>query len=170
MSRQDESDFSTFVVGCQRRLQRLAWLLTGNWASAEDLVQTALAKAWRHWDRVAAAYDAEAYVRRVLVNCFVSDRRRRWRAERPVPMVPEPPGRDTTAVVALQVSVHGALAALAPRQRAVIVLRYFADLTEAEVADLLGCRVGTVKSTTAKALQRLRQQPGLGGLLEEVQL
>jgi len=85
-------------------------------------------------------------------------------------MVPEPPGRDTTAVVALQVSVHGALAALAPRQRAVIVLRYFADLTEAEVADLLGCRVGTVKSTTAKALQRLRQQPGLGGLLEEVQL
>ncbi len=162
-------DFESFVAGVQGRLQRTAWLLTGSWEEAEDLVQTSLAKAWRHWDRVCAADNPEAYTRRVLLNSFLSARRRRWWAEKPHEAVQPPPIGDSTDLVALRTSVLAALARLPARQRAAVVLRYFNDLPEAKVADIMGCRLGTVKSTTAKALDRLRVQPGLQELAQEAQ-
>jgi RNA polymerase sigma-70 factor (sigma-E family) len=167
MAPADRDDFGMFVAGVQARLQRSAWLLTGNWEEAEDLVQLSLAKVWRHWDRVNAADNRHAYTQRVLINSFLSARRRRWRGERPEATPPQPPAGDWADRMALRVSVQVALRQLSARQRAVVVLRFFEDLSEAQVADLLGCRLGTVKSTTAKAIERLRAQPGLQALLEE---
>lgn len=162
--------FAEFVGTRQRRLQRAAWLLTGDWTTAEDLVQTALARAWRHWRRVDAAGDPDAYVRRILVNSFVSASRRRWLGERPVASVPDRPALgEFSADVGNRLLVRAALARLSHRQRAVLVLRYFDDLTEAQVADVMGCAVGTVKSTAAKALERLRADADIADLLERMQ-
>jgi RNA polymerase sigma-70 factor (sigma-E family) len=147
----DADDFAEFVAARSGALLRTAYLLTGNHQDAEDLVQTALVKAVPKWGRLR---EHEPYVRRILVNESVSSwRRGRWR-ETPVPEVrDEPtPGYDVEQKVVLR----RALAQLAPRQRAVIVLRYFDDLTEAQTADALGVAVGTVKSQARDALTRLR--------------
>ena len=157
-------DFDVFVAGVQRRLLRSSWLLTADWEDAEDLVQSCLAKVWRHWGRVRAADEPEAYVRRVLLNTFLSARQRRWRGERAA-AGPEPASVDDPADdLALRNSLLAGLARLSPRQRAVVVLRYFDDLSEVEVARVMGCRPGTVKSTASKALEHLRAQPGLQAL------
>ncbi len=162
-------EFGLFVAGIQGRLQRTAWLLTGNWAEAEDLVQSSLAKVWRRWDRVCETDSPEAYARKLLLNTFLSSRRRRWIGER-ADEAPQPaPVGDPADLVAVQVSVRSALARLSSRQRAAVVLRFFDDLSETQVAEALGCRVGTVKSTTAKALERLRIHPGMRQLLQEAQ-
>lgn len=162
-------EFTAFVAGIQSGLQRTAWLLTGSWDEAEDLVASSLAKVWRHWDRVSVADARDAYARRMLVNVFLSSRRRLWRLEQPH-AAPEPPAvRDPSDSVAVRATIEAALAELSARQRAAVVLRFFDDMTEAQVADVMGCRVGTVKSTTAKAVERLRVMPGLQGLFEEVQ-
>lgn len=166
---EDRDAFAAFVASRQRRLLRTAWLLTGDWAAAEDLVQSALAKTWRHWRRVTSADDPDAYVRRVLVNTFASSWRRRWRGEQPTATLPETAIADPADEIALRLGVQSALATLPSRQRAVLVLRYVEDLSEAQVAGLLGCAVGTVKSTSAKALARLRAEPTLAGYLERVQ-
>jgi RNA polymerase sigma-70 factor (sigma-E family) len=147
----DADDFAEFVAARSGALLRTAYLLTGNHQDAEDLVQTALVKAVPKWGRLR---EHEPYVRRILVNESVSSwRRGRWR-ETPVPEVrDEPtPGYDVEQKVVLR----RALAQLAPRQRAVIVLRYFDDLTEAQTTDALGVAVGTVKSQARDALTRLR--------------
>ena len=159
--------FAQFVEGRRRALLRTAWLLTGDWALAEDLVQTALVRSWPRWERIWRRGDPEMYVRRVLVNTWAGWRRRRWRAEQPSAAVPDgPAGGDLAAEAALRVAVRGALGALSDRQRAVLVLRVFDDLSEAQVAEVLGCAVGTVKSTMARAVARLREDPRLGELLE----
>ena len=146
--------FVDFVVARGPALHRTAVLLTRNEASAEDLVQTALAKAWQSWGRIDR--DREAYVRRIIVNEFASGWRRRWRGEVPTAELPERSlsGHDDT--VTLRQSLVAALATLPPRQRAVVVLRFFHDYTEAHTAETLGVSVGTVKSQTAKALATLR--------------
>ena len=162
-------EFAVFVATRQRQLQRTAWLLTGDWQAAEDLVQSALAKTWRHWRRVRDAEDPDAYVRRIIFNSFASSWRRRWRGEEPTEHLPETAIPDVTDDVALRLSVQAALAQLSRRQRAVVVLRYFDDMSEAQVAHVLGCAIGTVKSTTGKALGRLRAEPSLNGLLDTVQ-
>lgn len=164
----DTADFAAFVAAHQRNLQRTAWLLTGDWDAAEDLVQTVLAKTWRHWSRVYAADEPMAYVRRTLVNAFISDWRRRWRGERPTELVPDTLVDDATDGVALRLSLQQALSRLPRRQRAVLVLRFFQDLTEPQVAETLGCAVGTVKSTGAKALEHLRSDPAVADLLDRV--
>src|SRR5689334_14688594 len=132
MSTQTQDAFAAFVASRQRGLQRTAWLLTGDWAAAEDLVQNALAKAWRRWDRVSRADDPDAYVRRVLVNEFASSWRRRWRGEIPTADVPERHGGDVADGVVMRVAVTTALTRLTKRQRAVLVLRYVDDLPEAQ--------------------------------------
>lgn len=145
-------DFEEFVAARQHALLRTAFLLTGHRQDAEDLVQTALIKAVPHWHRIAG--DPEAYVRRILLRENISRwRARRWR-EVSVEDPHEVPRPDED--VAGRVALREALVALAPRQRAVIVLRYFEDRTEAQTADLLGISVGTVKSQTRDALARLR--------------
>lgn len=161
------AEFAAFVATRQRQLQRAAWLLTGDWAAAEDLVQSALAKTWRHWRRVRSAEDPDAYVRRIIVNLFANGWRRRWRGEVATDALPETEMPDVADDLSVRLSVQAALQHLSRRQRAVVVLRYFDDLTEAQTANVLGCAVGTVKSTTGRALERLRAEPILNELLVE---
>lgn len=159
--------FAQFVEARQRALQRTAWLLTGDWALAEDLVQTALVRSWPRWERIQRRDDPEIYVRRVMVNTWAGWRHRRWRAEHPAEAVPDKPAAgDLAADATARVAVCGVLATLTDRQRIVLVLRVFDDLSEAQVAQMLDCAVGTVKSTMARALARLREDPQLSELME----
>jgi RNA polymerase sigma-70 factor (sigma-E family) len=158
--------FAQFVTARERALQRTAVLLTGDWALAEDLVQTALAKTWPRWERISARDDPELYVRRVMVNTWATWWRRRWRGEQASAAVPEGPARgDVAAEVAMRMAVRDALGSLTRRQRAVLVLRVVDDLSEAQVADLLGCPPGTVKSALSRALAKLREDPRLAELM-----
>jgi RNA polymerase sigma-70 factor (sigma-E family) len=151
-------DFDGFVVTRSPALMRTAWLLTGDWQLAEDLLQTALAKAYLAWHRIGPGRE-EAYVRRVLVTTYSTWWRRRWRGEVPTEQLPEPAAQEPDTEhpdVELRSVVLAALAGLPRRQRATVVLRYYCDLSEAETAEALGCSVGTVKSQAAKGLARLR--------------
>jgi RNA polymerase sigma-70 factor (sigma-E family) len=159
---QEPDGFREFVAARSPALLRSAWLLTGDEALAQDLVQTALARVWPRWSRLAEPSLAEAYVRRVIATTYANWWRRRWRAEQPTADVPDRTGaRDEFTVAEARHDLAAALAILTPRQRAVLVLRYFEDLTEVQTADALGCSVGTVKSQAHKALARLRQNPWL---------
>jgi RNA polymerase sigma-70 factor (sigma-E family) len=149
--------FEDFVAGRGQALQRFGYALTGDWALAEDLLQTALAKAYPRWSRVLRD-DPEAYVRKIMVNTWSSWWRRRWRGELPTRQLPEVAAPDSYAGVDSRQALRTALAQLPPRQRAVVVLRYHQDLSEAQVAELLGISVGTVKSQAARALASLRAQ------------
>jgi len=160
-------EFAQFVEVRQRALQRTAWLLTGDWALAEDLVQTALARSWPRWERIRRRDNPEIYVRRVMVNTWASWSRRRWRGERPSEAVPDGEAAgDMAAEVAVRMAVRGALGSLTARQRAVLVLRVFDDLSEAQVAQVLDCAIGTVKSTMARAITRLREDPRMAELMQ----
>lgn len=160
--------FREFVASRSAALVRSAWLLTGDEREAQDLVQTALAKTWSRWSRVVRQDAPEGYVRRVMLSTYLTSTRRRWRGEVPVDRLPERAvAGDAFAAVDLRGPVHAALRELPPRQRAVVVLRFFDDLTETQTADVLGCSVGTVKSQAAKALAKLRASAPLRGLLDE---
>ena len=159
-----EEEFREFVATRQRALLRTAWLLTGDWAAAEDLVQTALVRTWPHWRRIGER-GAEAYVRRVMHNTFNTWWRRRWRGETPTAELPEHAVPDAFGESDVRGALVAALHRLPRRQRAVVVLRFFDDLTEAQAADALGCATGTVKSQTSKALATLRRDPRLADLV-----
>jgi len=154
--RVDEATFDDFVAARSRALLRTAYLLTHDHALAEDLLQTSLAKAWFAWKRIDG--NPEPYVRRILVNTYASWWRRKWNGEHPTEDLPErvaeEPGAEPT-------DLWRAMERLPRRQRAVVVLRYFEDLTEVQTAELLGCSVGTVKSQCSKALAKLRIDPAL---------
>lgn len=149
----EHTGFAAFVAARGRALWRAAWLLTGDAAMAEDLVQTALAKSWPHYERVAANGSFEAYVRRAMVTTYASWRGRKWHGEIPTGSVPDRAAFEN----APDPDLMRALATLSPRQRAVMVLRYFEDLTEAETAAALDCSVGSVKTHHARALENLRR-------------
>jgi RNA polymerase sigma-70 factor (sigma-E family) len=162
----DEISFEEFVAGSSARLFTLARLLTGGHrAEAEDLLQGAFERAYRRWDRICRRGDPERYVRQALVNASVD----RWRRLRRHPETVlevaggDPGAADATAAVADRDLLLRGLAALAPRQRAVLVLRYFEDLSEAQTAAMLSCSVGTVKSQAARGLARLREITGEAG-------
>jgi RNA polymerase sigma-70 factor (sigma-E family) len=163
VSRDSDRDFDDFVSSRGPALLRTAYLLTGDRHLAEDLMQTALAKTYRHWSRVSAG-SSEAYVRQAMVRENICWWRRRRGAEVVVAEVPEGPApRDD---VDRRLALDAALRQLTPQQRAVLVLRYYADLTERQTADALGCSVGTVKSHAHRALARLREvEPELAELL-----
>lgn len=151
------SGFEEYVAARQSALLRTAYLLTGHHQDAEDLVQVTLVKVVPHWTRMHG--DPDPYVRRVMVRENISRwRRRRWR-ELVTDDLPEPePGLDD---ISHRLDLLRALATLAPRQRAAVVLRYLEDRSERETADILGVSVGTVKSQTRDALTRLRERlPG----------
>jgi RNA polymerase sigma-70 factor (sigma-E family) len=146
-----------FVLARGPALSRTAYLLTADHGIAEDLLQSALAKTARHWPRVVAGGNPEGYVRRVLVNERTSWWRRRWTGERPTGHLPERPDNgDEADRIAARLTLVAALRQLPPRQRAVIVLRYYEDLSEAETAAMLGISTGTVKSQASAALRKLR--------------
>lgn len=156
-----DDGFGAFVAARGDALWRSAWLLTGDHQLAEDLVQTALAKSFRAYDRVGAN-GFEAYVRRVLFTTYVSWWRRKWNGERPTAELPETAAGSTDAAHAdTRGDLVAALADLPRGQRAVVVLRYFEDLTERQTADLLGISLGTVKSQCSRALTALRSSPRL---------
>lgn len=159
-----EDGFREFVESRSRDLLRTGWLLTGDWAQAEDLVQTALLQCWPKWPTLATP---EAYVRKALLNAFLSWRRRRPSRELVSDALPDLATSDLVGPADVRESVRTALAALAPRERAVVVLRYYADLSEADTAQLLGLATGSVKRYAADALAKLRTAPSLAGLLTE---
>jgi RNA polymerase sigma-70 factor (sigma-E family) len=147
--------FREFVRARGPALSRTAFLLTGDHQLAEDLVQTALTRTVPHWRRVVAGGDPEAYVRQVMVNERTAWwRRRRYDVIATVRELPSPV--DEADRTTERVALLAALARLAPRQRAVIVLRFYEDLSVEQTAHALGCSPGTVKSTTSDALARLR--------------
>lgn len=138
-------------------LHRTAFLLCGDWHVAEDLVQEALTRAALHWRRIERVDHPDAYVRRILVNSANQHWRLRSTHERTAGRLPETCIGDGSHERAAREELLAALRALAPRQRAAIVLRYFEQLTEAETADALHCSVGTVKSQTSRGLGNLRR-------------
>jgi RNA polymerase sigma-70 factor (sigma-E family) len=156
--------FRAFVEGRSSALLRSGWLLTGDWTSAEDLVQTALAAAWPKWESLD--HSPELYVRKIMVNTFLRWRDRRWNGEIATAKLPEHRAYgDAFAQIDSRTALSAALDRLPARQRAVVVLRYFADMTEAQTAQTMGCSVGAVKSHASKAMARLREAPGLAELL-----
>jgi len=162
-------DFDAYVAVAWPRLLRSAWVLTGDWHRAEDLVQTVLARAYGRWPRLRDGAP-DAYLRTMLATTYLTWWRRRARNEIPTDPLPDRPeglGRDATGQVEMQEAMRRALALLPRQQRAVLMLRFHADLTEADTARALSIGVGTVKSYTARALATLRDNPSLRGLLTE---
>jgi len=155
--------FEDFVAARGQRLLRMAWLLTGDTHLAEDLLQTALVKVWPKWDRVARD-NPEAYIRTVLVNTHASWWQRRWRGEVSTGLLPDTAAtRDTYAEVDAEHDLAAAIRGLPRQQRAVVMLRFFEDLSVEQTAAALGCSTGTVKSQTSRALHSLRERwPALG--------
>ncbi|TDC26493.1 SigE family RNA polymerase sigma factor [Streptomyces sp. 8K308] len=159
-----DADFRTFAVSRWPRLLRTAYLLTGHHHDAEDLAQLALVKAYARWARVTQATDPDAYVWRILINAN-RDRIRglrlpEWLTSR----FPDQTVRDRVDHVLARDVLTAALQRLPPRQRAAVVLRYVEDRTETEVASLLGIRVGTVRSRSARGLEKLRADPAVRDL------
>ena len=152
-------EFAEYAAASIPSLRRLALLLCRNWHDADDLVQAALAKLCLHWYRAAAADSTDAYVRAIVVREFVRGRRTGW--ARRVSVTDQPPQiRAPAADLDTLLDLQSAMTALAPRQRAVLVLRFYCDLDVIQTAEALGCAPGTVKSQTAKALATLRRTLG----------
>lgn len=159
MQAEDEEQFQVFVRSRWPRLVRTAYLLTGDRHHAEDVAQSALAKAYRSWHRVQRSDSPDAYVRRILLSCHRDRFRKRRVPEQLTDRLPDiETGEDAMARADERELLAKALARLPRRQRAVVVLRYWEDLSEAEVAQTLGCSPGTVKSQAAKALSKLRAE------------
>ncbi|MFI6321188.1 SigE family RNA polymerase sigma factor [Nonomuraea sp. NPDC050556] len=152
-----DDGFAEYVRERHGRLRRVGYLLTGDWGTAEDLVQTALAKAWAAWRRIEG--DPDPYVYRILTNTHASWWRRRWRGEVPTGELPETAQGDFAGEVGERDALWAAIGALSERQRAVVVLHYFEELTLAQCAGVLGCSLGTVKTQLTRALRRLRVHP-----------
>ncbi len=153
-------DFDEFVAGNLEQLLKTAYLITWDAGEAEDLVQECLFKVARRWPRVRRMAQPRGYARRILVNLALDDaggRARRRGELDDEPALAGGPARDLLAGLETRAELLDALARLTPRQRAVLVLRYFNDLTEAHTAEILGCSPGTVKSNASRGLARLRE-------------
>jgi RNA polymerase sigma-70 factor (sigma-E family) len=152
----DVEAFDDFVRARWSATARLAYALTLDQGTAEDLAQEAFAKLWFRWPR-ARDGSPDGYLRRILMTTFLSGRRRRWTGERPTARLPDLPVPSGADRVDDRQALREAMASLSPRQRAAVYLRYAEDLSEAQVADLLGCSVGAVKQHTSRGLAALRQ-------------
>ena len=152
----DDPGFREYVTSRSRSLLRTAYLLTGNRADAEDLVQSALAKTYLAWDRIEDRRALDGYVRRAMVNTHISWWRRRRVEEYPMDQIPDRAVVDHAGTSDLEDMIRRAVDRLPQRMRAAVLLRYFEDMTEAEVADALGVSLGTVKSTVSRAVAKLR--------------
>jgi len=150
-----DAEFTEYLRARSGWLTRVGFLLCGDWHRAEDLAQAAAVRLYRHWNRASRVENLDAYARRILVNVYLDEKQSGWSRftflhrgaiER------EAPACDAD----VSLDLRGALARLAPRQRATVVLRYYCDLSVEEAAEVLGCSPGTVKSQTARALAHLR--------------
>jgi len=157
---QGPDGYREFVVSRIDQFRRTAYLLSGDWHTADDLVSGALVRLLRHWRRVSAMEDPDAYVRRMLLRGWLDERRRPWRRERSTAEPVEPRGTAPAGhdAVPERMALMALLAELPPRRRAVLVLRFFCDLSVEETAAELNISPGTVKSQTARALEALRDR------------
>lgn len=160
MAPPEDERFRQFVTEQWGPLTRTAFLLTGDRGAAEDLVQTALEKAHRRWAHIARQDAPGVYVRRTMINTLISWRRRRRVAEVELVGGDDPVGPDDFARVETRHQVLRALRTLPPRTRVILVLRFFEDRTEADIATILGCSIGSVKSQSSRGLARLREHLG----------
>jgi RNA polymerase sigma-70 factor (sigma-E family) len=151
-------EFRQFVAARSAALLRTAYLLVGDWAHAEDVLQTALTKTYLAWRRLGEIEAVEAYARRVLVTTATSWWRRRWHGERPTEVMPDRASPDVLEEHIERQALWRHVRSLPARQRAVLVLRFYEDLTEVDTARVLGVAVGTVKSQCARALAGLRSR------------
>jgi RNA polymerase sigma-70 factor (sigma-E family) len=158
----DRAGFGDYVRSRGGALLRAAQALTGNRADAEDLVQSTLVKTYQSWDSIADQAALDTYVRRVMINTHISGWRRRRVDEYPTDELPDEPEDDQTGDSDLHDVVQRALDRLPRRMRAAVMLRYYHDMSEPEVAAALGVSVGTVKSTVARAVAKLREDAELG--------
>lgn len=156
-----DAEFRKFMHARWPAMVRLAYALTGDSGHAEDVAQTAFARAYASWPRVSRTGNPEAYVRRIVINENLNRFRKHRVAERLTGTLPESSIPDATRTSDERSALIAALQQLGPRQRAVVVLRYWLDLSETEVAAALGCSVGTVKSQASRALASLRQSADL---------
>jgi RNA polymerase sigma-70 factor (sigma-E family) len=155
--------FHDYVAARSSSLLRTAYLLTGNKADAEDLLQAALAKTYLAWCRIEDFGSLDGYVRRAMVNTHISWWRRRRLEEYPTDELPDQPVTDHVGDSELHDSLSRALRRLPERMRAAVVLRYYEDMSEAEIAGVLGVSLGTVKSTVSRAVAKLRIDAELMG-------
>ncbi|MEH0928761.1 SigE family RNA polymerase sigma factor [Micromonospora sp. CPCC 205558] len=153
----DVEGYRDYVSARLEPLRRTAYLLCGDWHTADDLVSAALVKLLRHWSRVSVMDNPDAYVRRTLLRVWLDERRRPWRREAAWAEVPDRPlAAGATEGAADRLTILALLAELPPRRRAVLVLRYFCDLSVEETAQELGCTPGTVKSQSARGIEAMR--------------
>ena len=153
--RRQQDDFDEYAAAAWPRLVRAAVLLGCPPEEAEDLAQNALVKCLHHWGKVSAAQDRDAYVHRILVNTYISSRRRFWHREQPSEEVPDVATADTMSGVLQRETLRRALARLPRDQRVAIVLRYYFDHSETQMSIVLGVAPGTVKSRLARAIRSL---------------
>ncbi|SDU67215.1 SigE family RNA polymerase sigma factor [Jiangella alkaliphila] len=159
----DEGPYGEYVAARRRALLRTAFLLTGDWHAAEDLVQETLTKLYVSWRRIRRRDDLDGYARKTLLNAYIDSTRRPWRREHAVDTVPDGTGVGDPAEGSdpqARNRLLTALAAVPPRQRAVLVLRFWEDLSVEQVAGLLGCSTGNVKSQSSRGLDKLRELLG----------
>jgi RNA polymerase sigma-70 factor (sigma-E family) len=156
---EQDAEFSAWVSGSWRRLMHTAYLLSaGDAGRSEDLLQTALSRVMLAWPRLRVGAELDAYTRTVMVRLQASWWRRRWHSEQPSAQLPEGAESDPRFSSYDEADrLAQALRQLSPQQRAAVVLRYYEDLTEARVAEMLGCSIGSVKTHTARGLARLRE-------------
>ena len=162
MNKTRHEEFREYVAARGPALLRAATQLTSDRAEAEDLLQAALAKTYLAWDRINDRASVDGYVRRAMVNTQISWWRRRKLEIYPTDELPDQPVDDHTRRSEMHDALGRALDRLPPRQRLAVVLRYYEDMPEAEIAEVLGVSVGTVKSTVSRAMARLRDDAGLG--------
>jgi len=157
---EDEREFRQFVDARMAQLRRTAYLLCGDPHGADDIVSVTLGKLLRRWGRVSRMEHPDAYLRRMLITSYLDERRRPWRAERPTETLPERAAAPGDGQVLDRVTLLAVLDRLPPRQRAVLVLRVFNDLSVEQTAEALGCAPGTVKAHTHQGLAALRAMLG----------
>jgi RNA polymerase sigma-70 factor (sigma-E family) len=156
MGRRDEVEFAAFVEACRPGLRRTAYLMCGDWERAADLTQEAMVRVYVAWPRLRHDHGLRSYARRAVVSVAIEQARKKSSREVPFAHLGEQPVDDSADQVADRLLLMAALAELPPRQRACVVLRFYDDLSVEAVAEALGCRVGTVKSQTARGLDALR--------------
>ena len=160
MARRDDAEFTEFVRARSGALLRTAYLVLGDHALAQDLVQEALTKVYVAWPRIQRREGVEAYARAVVVNTAISWRRRKgWHGEQPVDQVPEARGAAVDEPD-VRLAIWRTLQELPARQRATLVLRFYEDLSVKETAQVMGCAEGTVKSQVSQGIERLREALG----------
>lgn len=166
MKNAEAAEFHEFVTARWSRLVRTAYLLTGHRHDAEDLAQTTLVRVYQGWGRVRVSESPDAYVHKIMVRCHGHRFRKRRVAER-LGDLPDAATADSTDQVAQRRALVAALQDLPKKQRTIVVLRFWSDLTEREAAEVLGCSIGNVKSQTHRALAKLRQHPALASATQE---